>query len=313
VIATLAGAAIAGFALPHLLRFERAAPVPAAVIWASALSLRALTVLLAAAWLVLYFPATNAFAALTHWCWHHLMAIEVNGHDVGHASTLMPALVSLASVISLGVGSAKLGKALHRLAASRRRGPADSVIVGGREVMVAVAGLRRPTVLVSAGAMLELDDDELEAALAHEHAHIERRHRYVLVYAELCRALAHMLPGTRRAIEELEFQLERDADRCALARRVDRRALAGALAKASRPRVEARGLVMALGGRRVEDRLDEILSVPDPRPDRGSLAFRAIATLLASLVVMLTLAVPPTLADGVDVVLNVPAAAECDE
>jgi hypothetical protein len=314
VIATLALAAIASFALPHLLRLQRAAPVTAAVIWVSALSLRALTVLLAATWLVLFFPATQAFEALTHWCWHHLTAAEVNGHDVGHLTTLAPAVLGVASLVSVCAGTARLARALHRLArGSRRPGPAGSVVVGGREVTLAVAGLRRPTVLVSAGAMLELDDDELEAALAHERAHIERRHRYVLVHAELCRALAHLLPGTRRAVDELAFHLERDADRCALARRVDRRALASALQKAARRRIEGRTLVMALGGHRVEDRLKEILEGPARSSGRRSLITGTTAALLAALVVAFAFALPPVVVQGVDVVRNAPASADCDD
>lgn len=309
MIATLAGVGIAGFTLPHLLRLQRAAPVTAALIWASALSLRALTVVLAVTWLVLFFPATHAFEALTHWCWHHLLATDVNGHDVGHVTTLVPALLGLASLISLSAGTVRLARALRRLtSASRHYGPAGSVIVGGRDVMLAVAGLRRPTVLVSAGAMLELDDDELEAALAHERAHIERRHRYVLVYAELCGALAHLLPGTRRAIDELAFHLERDADRWALTRRIDRRALAAALRKAAGPRHEARGLVMALGAGRVQERLDEILDGP-PHVSRAP---GTVAAVLASLVVAFALAMPPTVAEGIEVVRHAPAAVDCD-
>jgi len=61
-------------------------------------------------------------------------------------------------------------------------------------VLVAAAGLRKPRVVVSAGALLNLDDEELAASLDHEHGHIVRRHRYVLVAAELCRALARLFP-----------------------------------------------------------------------------------------------------------------------
>jgi Zn-dependent protease with chaperone function len=311
VIAALAGLAIAGFALPHVLRLHRVAPVTAAVIWTSALALRGLTVLLAAAWLVLFFPDTHAFAALTHWCWHHLLETEVNGHDVGHVTTLIPALVGLVSLVSLCVGTFKLGRALHLIGvASGSRGPSGSVVIGGRDVVLAVAGLRHPRVLVSTGALLELDDDELDAALAHERAHIERRHRFVLVFAELCRALAAFLPGSRRAVEELSYHLERDADQYALERRIDRQALAGALRKASQPRVRPRGLVMALGGRHVEDRVDEILG--QRRSARRSLLTRALAATMVALTVGLALALPPVVVAGVEVVRDAPAAVDCD-
>jgi beta-lactamase regulating signal transducer with metallopeptidase domain len=163
-------------------------------------------------------------------------------------------------------------------------------------------------VLVSAGAMLELDDDELQAALAHERAHIARRHRYVLAYGELCRALAQLLPGTRRAVDELAFHLERDADRWALAHRAERRALAAALRKSASPRREARSFVMALRGARVEERLDEILSGPE-RPARGS---AVLAALLPTLALTVAFAMPAIVIDGVDVVRSAPAAVDCD-
>jgi hypothetical protein len=308
VIATAAVAASAGFALPHLVRLQRATPSTAAVIWLSALSLRAFVVVLAAAWLVLFFPATHTYGALTHWCWHHLLSTTVNGHDVGHVATLLPVMVGVVSLLSLSAGTTRLARALGRLASQSRHGPGGSVVVGGRDVMVAVAGLRRPTVLVSAGAMLELDDEELDAALTHEHAHIARRHRYVLAYAELCHAFAQLVPGTRRALEELSFHLERDADRWALAHRVDRGALAAALAKAARRR-HPRGFAMALGGARVQERVDEILG----EPVRGARRYTPLAIVMATLALGVAFALPPIVVEGVTVVRNAPAVVDCDD
>ena len=124
---------------------------------------------------------------------------------MGHATTIAPALLGVASLLSVGVATVKLGRSLRRhVAASLTRGPADSVVVGGRDV-VGVVGLRRPRLLVSAGALSELDDEELTAALANERAHIRRGRRYVLVYAELCGAIARALPGTQSALDELVF------------------------------------------------------------------------------------------------------------
>jgi Zn-dependent protease with chaperone function len=310
VIAALAIGAIAGIALPHFLRLERVPPVTASVIWASALTLRALATVLAAAWLVLFFPATDLFELLTGWCWSHLM--HVNGHDVGHVTTLVPGILGLVSVVSLEVGTLKLTRALRALVAqSSWDGPAGSVIIGARDIVLAVAGLRRPRVLVSAGALLELGDDELEAALAHERAHIERRHRYVLVYAELCHALAHVLLGTRRALDELAFHLERDADRWALARRVDRHALAAALTRAARIRFERRAVAMALGGSRVQERVDEIMSSSPPPRRCASLIGSSLATLLVSLVLGSAAALPSVLADGAEAIRDAPYAVDC--
>ena len=112
-------------------------------------------------------------------------------------------------------------------------GPEGSVIVGGEDVMLAAAGLTRPTLVVSAGALARLDDAELAAAMAHERAHIRRFHRYVLLFAEVCRVLGRPLPGTARAVRQLRFHIERDADRCAVRERTDRLALASAICKAA--------------------------------------------------------------------------------
>jgi len=226
---------------------------------------------------VLMFPDTHLFAALTHWCWHHLAAFALDGHEIGHATTAIPAVLGVASVVSVALGTARLTRALRRhIAASRAPGPAGSVVVGGREVVVAVVGVRRPRVLVSAGALLKLNDAELAAALAHEHAHIRRRHRYLLVYAAFCGAIARLLPGTRTALDELAFHLERDADWCALAATADPCALAQALRKAS-PSGPAESI--SLGGSRIDDRVQEIFQ--GPRPVARRLCHATAALLLA--------------------------------
>jgi hypothetical protein len=314
VIAALTLGAIVGFTLPHLLRFRHVSPVTAAVIWTSALSLRALTAILAAGWLVLYFPETRLFEALTHWCWPGLMSTELNGHDVGHITTLLPVLFGVVSLASLSIGTVKVTRALRRLVAeSAGGGPAGSVIIGGRDIVLAVAGLRRPRVLVSAGALLQLGDDELAAALAHEQAHIDRRHRYVLVYAELCHALAHLLPGTQHAIEELAFNLERDADRGALARRADRGALAAALTKAATVRIKRGALAMALRGSRVQERIEEITGDLGSTRGRASRAGTAVASTLVCLAVVTALAVPPVFVGGADAIRSSAATVVCDD
>lgn len=309
MIAALALAAAVGIALPHALRLERTNPAIAAFIWVSALSVRALAAVLAAAWLILYFPATEQFAALTRWCLHGLAVAHLNGHDVGHVATLAPAALVAASLLSAVVGLRRLRGSLRRLADRPIGvGPHGSLIVGGQSVTLAVVGLRRPRLLVSAGALLELDDDELAAGLAHERAHVARRHRYALVYAELCRAVARLLPGSRHAAAQVAFHLERDADRWAVRHRVDGRALARALGKASRP-LPGGGLVVALGAGGLDERVAELL---DGRPPRRSAACRAAAAALAGMVVALTLALAPVVHAGVRLVRETPAALDCE-
>lgn len=293
----LATVLLAAIAVPHLLRFERAAPGLAALVWTSALVLRALTAVLAAVTMVVVLPRTEIFTLITHWCWHTalpLMAthLGLDGHRVGDAALVLPGVVLAVSALSVAFGLWKAGRAVAALIqrGSVGRGPQDSVIVGDGDVVVAAAGIRRPRVLVSAGALTSLDDDELAASLDHEHGHIERRHRYILVLAELCRALARFLPGTRRAAQELRFHLERDADRFALERHHEPLVLASAICKAAQGRSTAS--VAALGGGGVSRRIRALIDGGAVSQPSNGLALRSAAALILALVALLTAALP---------------------
>jgi hypothetical protein len=117
VILALVAAALIASAVPRALDLRHAPPLTAAAIWAAALSLRALGVALAAAWPLLFFPATHLFEALTHWCWRHLASGALNGHDVGHVTTFLPTLLGIVSVLSVGVAGVRLARALRQLRA----------------------------------------------------------------------------------------------------------------------------------------------------------------------------------------------------
>jgi len=304
--ALVASAVALAILLPHGSPLERATPVVAAAAWCAALTIRAVAVVYVVVCLALFLPHTDLFASLAHWCWETSGPFRttehgLEGHHVGGGAVALPAAVLAVSAISALCGT---GVAARAVAGLLRRdslgsGPRDSVIVGGAEVVLATAGLTRPQVLVSAGALITLDDEELAAGLDHERGHIARRHRYVLLYAELCRVLARPLPGTHHATREVRFHLERDADRWALARRHDPHALAGAICKASRIPLQARVRMASLEGGDVARRLDELLASPAP----GGCALRAwsaraAAVVLSCLALGLTVCVPVTVADG---------------
>jgi beta-lactamase regulating signal transducer with metallopeptidase domain len=169
-------------------------------------------------------------------------------------------------------------------------GPASSVVIADREPLLAAAGLRRPRVVVSAGALLALDDDELAAALAHERGHIARGHRYLLVTAQLARALARPLPGTRTAVRELVFELERDADRYALAHHHQPAVLASAICKAAGATLQAP--LLGLGGSVVARRVRLLLGAEDATHPRAHLGLVTLAPTMAALVAASALAFP---------------------
>ena len=196
-------------------------------------------------------------------------------HQVaGHAAAALGGLALAASLVWALARVAQAAFAVRRLVrAPLGRGPEGSVIVGGDDVVLAAAGLARPTLVVSAGALARLDDAELAAAIAHERAHIRRRHRYVLLYAELCRVLGRPLPGTARAVRQLRFHIERDADRSAVRERADRLALASAICKAATGATTRAGMA-ALGGDGTAARVRELLQDAvrrrrRPRPARA--------------------------------------------
>jgi Zn-dependent protease with chaperone function len=297
----------AGIAAPHLIRLDRGEPVVAASTWLAAVVLRALTVAFAVIYVVLFLPTTQAFGLVTHWCWHAVLPVVAahlpfNGHDVADAASVAPALVVAASLVSVSWGVVRAARSIRRLVrgAALGSGPRGSVIVGGQAVMLGAAGLKRPRIVISAAALASLDDHELAAGLDHECAHIARRHRFILLIAEVCRAFARFLPGTRSAMEELSFHLERDADEWALRRRNQPLALASAICKAAeRPRNRPAWAALSGNGsaRRVAQ-LIERAERPAPRqPRRGP---RALAVVLAALSLGLALLVPATVAAGLD-------------
>ncbi|MEA2253552.1 MAG: hypothetical protein QOI62_613 [Solirubrobacteraceae bacterium] len=283
-LAALVAAVIAGIALPHLLSLRRADPATASVLWGTALGLRAFAVVgTVATALVLLHPG-HLLRALAQWpC--------APGHQMaGHAVAALGGLALAASVLIAVVRIVQATFAVRRLVRSPLgRGPDDSVIVGGDHVVLAAAGLARPRLVVSAGALTHLDDDELAAALAHEHAHIGRRHRYVLLFAEFCRVLGRPLPGTAHAVRQLRFHLERDADRDAIgARGADRLALASAICKAATGATSP-GMV-GLGGDGTAARVRELLEAPVL--EGRTRALRAVAAGVLTLGIGAALSLP---------------------
>ena len=310
MIPALFGAIVlATIGLPHIVTLDRAEPALAVALWLSSLALRALCGVFIAIWVVFFLPATTMFDALTHWCWHAVLPLitahlGLSGHNVGDIATIAPSFLLAASALSVSVGVARAARSVRRLLtrSSIGAGPSGSVIVGGQEVVVAAAGLHRPKLVVSAGALLVLDDDELEAGLEHERGHIRRHHRFILMFAELCRALGRFLPGTSKAMGELAFHLERDADAWALARRHDRYALASAICKAALS-VEPSPAFAALGGTGDGGRLtDRVSAIVDDSPERRSgyarWALRALGTASVMVTLLFTMALPATVAAG---------------
>lgn len=298
--AALAALVAGSVLLPHLLRLERAPPVTAIAVWLSALVLRALLAVLAVVLLLFFLPRTQLFSAITHWCLDAVVPVE--GHAIGDALLYVPGVLLAASLLLACVRTARQARAARHIVAAHAIGvgPGESLVVGGHEVLFAVAGLTRPRVLVSAGALAQLDDSELEAALDHERAHIARRHRFLMLAGVTSRALGRFVPGASRALDALAFHLERDADRWALRHRNDRLALASVICKAAADRPPASGAtVSALGGTGVRERLGQLLEDPSPRRPRWTgAALNGLAAAMVAGTLLLAAAVPAAAVAG---------------
>ena len=300
----LAAITAAGIVLPHALRLQRVAPVTATLLWLSSLALRAIVCLLAAIYLLYFLPRTGFFVSLTHWCAHVELPVgrselSVEGHGVASLSLYLPGIVLAASLLWMCLGSVRDTRAARRLVAQHAvgRGPWNTVIVGGSDVMFAVAGLIHPRILVSAGALTCLDDDELAAALDHEAGHIARRHRFVMLLAVGLRALGRGVPGSDRGVRELAFHLERDADRWALRQQNDGLALASVICKAAtgdRPPA-----VVGLADTDVRERLGQVLDRRSRTARHTRAALNALATTMVVCTVLVGAFVPAAAISGV--------------
>lgn len=285
----------AAIGLPHLLPLQRVSPATAAVIWLSALALRALVAIGAAFFVFSYLPQTGLYSALAAWCWHEvlpLLSIHLgfSGHSLVHAAVVLPALVLAPPVLWLLFG---LARAWLLLRASLRRavgeGPLGSTIIDDTEIVVGVTGLGRGRILVSQAALGAMDPEELEASLCHELGHIRRGHRTVLLAASVCAALGRLVPGTAAAKRELRFSLERDADEYAVRRTRDPLALASAICKAARGAIPSGAI--GLGDSRVAIRLDFL----EGHAERAGRRLERTTRVIAAGLVTTTLALAVTL------------------
>jgi Peptidase family M48 len=315
----LAGALVLATTAPHLLPSSRLTPASGVFLWLAVLAVRALLVALLALALILYLPTTQLFQLLTHWCFHAVIPfmathLGFSAHSVGDAATLIPSVAIAASLVSALFAIWRSGRSVRRWLrrSSLGPGPADSVIVGGPDVMLAATGIRRPQVVVSTGALATLDDAELAAGLEHEHGHIARCHPYLATAAELMFAIARPLPGSREALTQLHFHLERDADEFAIRRTGDPLALASVICKAAGAPPSEPALI-GLANTGAPARLRLLMNRSASGPSRlAVLGARGLATVLAALALLMAVSTPAITISGFHSLQSHAPALGCD-
>ena len=155
-----------------------------------------------------------------------------------------------------------------------------------------VVGARRPRVLISPDLLELLEEDELEAVLAHEIAHLESRDVPVAVGAGLLRDMVAWNPLAHIAFRRLLADRELEADRRAASLTGRPLELASGLLKmcklvrGARARTAWAGLGAVRPGGRVSRRVGNLLALADGRLEPvspGKLPYLAAALLVAML------------------------------
>lgn len=291
--------------LPRVLPLERAAPMAAAIAWLSALGARSLALISLALVSVFYLPGP-AVELVRHWCLSVPLpgtgtSAKLAGHLLAQVLVLLPAGALAASAVHalwVTVRDARRVRSLLRNDVLWS-GPGNAAVVAGDHIMLAAAGIARPRLVVSAGALVALDDDELAAGLDHERGHVSRGHRYLVVLAEILHGVSRFLPGAGHATAEVRYHLERDADQWALRRNHDPVVLARAICKAALTPASTAAMTGLASGRTAR-RVEVLL-----RTDSGLGPRRTLVTIVAVGVSFLSLfslsAVPATAAGGAHV------------
>lgn len=189
--------------------------------------------------------------------------------------------VIVAVVVRVGsslASSRRLSRRLLRETALAGRPDQEVVVVDSRRTAAYAVPGRRPLVVVTTGALAVLGDAGLRAVLAHERAHLERRHHRTLAVAAGLRRTLGAFPTFTRAEAQLARLVEMEADDAAAAS-TDRRTvvtavsrLAGALHPA--PALGAGGVVV--------ERVRRLLGTVPLAPGRARLVgFLGVAAPLA--------------------------------
>ena len=155
--------------------------------------------------------------------------------------------------------------------------PGEAVVIDDARLAAYCVPGRRPTIVMTSGALDTLNEVERQAVVAHERAHLRCRHHWALTWAVGLNKAFPFVPAFRGAAEHVPLLIEMHADDAA-ARVSGRRALASALVNMAESRAPAS--TMAISGAGVLARVQRLGSA------RRKIGPAGIASLLGLAVVM---------------------------
>ena len=216
-------------------------------------------------------------AALGPWCPSVLSRVSPIPAPVGVAATALLALL----VVRIARTAVARGRALSLLGRRCRhlRGAGGLVVLRSAAVDAFATPQRRGRIVVTTALLDALDPGERRVVLAHEASHLDHRHPWWVLAADLAAAVDPLLGPTARTVgRAVERWADEDAARAAADRGLAARTLARtALLARGRP---APPLGAALGVLRsdVPGRVHALLR-PPPRRRRGVAGLLVVLTL----------------------------------
>jgi hypothetical protein len=199
-------------------------------------------------------------------------------YAAAHGTSPILGLTAAVLLLAMVVGSVRYASKVRSEIAVYRGVDGIEVIDVEGPVAFAVPG-RPGGVVIGAGLLRELDQDERAAVLAHENAHLRYNHHRFVRLSELC---AGGIPLLRPLARQVRFMTERWADEVAADRVGSRELVANTIARvALMPAAPATPLALGFAGRGIVGRVDALLN-PKPLPFfRGAFAAAVVVCLVA--------------------------------
>jgi hypothetical protein len=213
---------------------------------------------------------------------HHIVIL---GQRIGYPAANVGAIVVLALAL---LGAVVMGRAfvaaVRELTAARRLGrrlsgaapleETGALLLARDERQAFCAGLLRPRVYVTTGAVAALDGAALQVVLAHERHHARRRDPLRLAAGRVLAAALFFVPGVTELSRRREALAEIGADEAALAPGPERRS---ALARAMLSFTESPATASGVG---IDpDRIDHLLGEPPRWRFPAGLVVAALASI----------------------------------